>query len=235
MFFKKKEINYFRYPLEKKVDFYFDVFFNPIKQNHLNIHKFETEIKQLIFNELDSFEFNLGRYQVKREKHSLRIQKLHSELGHLTNDWSIDWSWIIHHITFDYLNTGKAIDLIDNSNTKNVLVYKYMPDKYFDFAKDLYLKNIETKEPKIFELRDILKNGHGLKPNIKSYVPLVGVTLWKGFDNEYWDLTELRTISESYHWDAIAQGFKPNEIIGRRIRRTSKIKIYVGGIKKYDV
>lgn len=236
MFFKKKkETSYFRYSLETKVDFYFDLFFSEIKLYNNNIVKFENGIKQLIYNELDSFEFNMGRYQVNRNKHSLGVNKMQSELGHLTNNWSIDWTWIIHHITLDYLNIGKALNLIDNCNEKKILVYKYVPDNYYDFAKKLYLKDLKTKEPKIFELKKIIENGHGLKPNIKSFVPLVGVTLWKGFDNEYWDLTELKTVRDGYYWDVTTQSFKLKEITERRVIRTSKIRIYVGGVKKYEV
>jgi hypothetical protein len=149
--------------------------------------------------------------------------------------WGVNISGQGGSISPEYPNIGKALNLIDNCNEKNILVYKYVPAEYYDFAKKLYLKDLKTKEPKIFELKKILENGHGLKPKIKSFVPLVGVTLWNGLDTEYWDLTELRTIHDSYYWDTTAQRFKLKEITERKVIRTSKIRIYVGGVKKYEV
>jgi hypothetical protein len=232
-FIKKKETSYFRYSLEKKVDFYFDVFFGQLKRNMESIEKHEKAIKYILFQELSSYNFQSGRYYASEGTKGIR--KLSSDLGHLISDWTIDWTWIIHHITLDYQNIGIALHLIDDRNLDKILVYKYVPDKYYDFAKELYLKDLITKEPKLFKLQEILRNGHGLKPNIKSFVPLVGVTLWKGFDNEYWDLTELKIVRDGYYWDVTTQSFKLKEITERKVIRTSKIRIYVGGVKKYEV
>lgn len=223
-----RDVDYFHFSLEKKVEFYFDTFFEQIMKGNVSIKKFENEIKQHILKELDSFEFNKWWCQIGKDKHLLGVKKMHSELGHLTNDWSIDWEWIIHHITLDYVNIGKALYMMDNSHKEKILVYKYLPDNYYDFAQRLYLKDLKTKQPKIFDLKKILQNGHGLKSGIKRFVPLVGVTLWKGFDNNYWDLTELRGCPEHYQWDYVTKSFKSEPNFNRKIQRNSKIKITVG-------
>jgi hypothetical protein len=231
MFFNKnKEIKYFRYSTEKKVEFYFNIFIGQFRKNSPCVRSFKSEIKQLLFDELDSFCFG-NNYLYPNGKYGAR--KLQSELGHLTNNWSIDWSWIVHHIILDYRNIGVAQNLLKKGLDKKILVYKYVPDKYYDFAKRIYLKNIETKEPRIFELTQLMKNGHGLHPIIKEYKPLVGTTLWKGFNNDFWDLTELRTIKDEYIWNADKRMFvlKPYE---RKIERESKIIITIEN-KRYEV
>lgn len=223
-----RDVDYFHFSLERKVEFYFDTFFEQIMKDNGRIKKFENEIKQLIFKELDSFEFNSLGYQIKKDRHSFGVKKMHSELGHLTNNWSIDWEWIIHHITLDYVNIGKALYMMDNALKDKILVYKYLPDNYYNSAQRLYLKDLKTKQPRIFDLKKILQNGHGLKSGIKRFAPLVGVTLWNGFDNTYWDLTELRGCSEHYQWDYVTKSFRLKPIVKCKIKRNSEVKITIG-------
>ncbi len=231
------DVDYFNYSLETKVEFYFNTFFDPFKNCKDSIIKYENEIKQLIFNELDAFELNGMLYQTKKNKHSFGVKNMHSELGHLTSNWSIDWAWIIHHITLDYVNIGKALYMMDNYHKDKILVYKYLPDNYYDFAQRLYLEDLTTKQPRVFDLKNILQNGHGLKSGIKRFVPLVGVTLWNGFDNNYWDLTELRGCPEHFQgmiWNKDKKDFDWPEKYIRTIERKSKIIIMVGD-KRYEV
>lgn len=52
-----------------------------------------------------------------------------------------------------------------------------MPDKYYRFAKALYLKDIKIQEPKLFEPCEILAYGSGLKDRISRLKPVIGATL----------------------------------------------------------
>lgn len=230
---KNKEIEYFNYSLDKKVDFYYDILIRNMNSKDSKLLSFEDSIKTIIFNELDSFELVYGRFQIKKDKESLGIKRLHSDLGHLTGDWTIDWAWILHHIILDFQNVGIALNLLAESKTDSIKVYKYLPLKYYDFAERIYLKDGLTKEPKIFELKELMINGHGLKENQKEFNPIVGVTLWSGFSNEYWDLTELNKFDDDDYWDIEEKRFKakPYE---RKIKRNSKVKITIGD-KKYEI
>jgi hypothetical protein len=74
----------------------------------------------------------------------------------------------------------------------------------------------------------IIQNGNGLKSGIKNFVPLIGVTLWKGFNSNYWDLTELRIVPKGYIWDNIKKRFALPKEWERKVDRKSKIKITIG-------
>jgi hypothetical protein len=119
---------YIQCSLEQTVEFYFDTFLGQFGSSNICINKFENEIKSLIYNELDSFEFNRFLCQTKKDKCTFGVNKIHSELGHLTNDWTIDWEWIIHHITLDYVNIRKAFFYMDEAHLDEIQVYKYLPD-----------------------------------------------------------------------------------------------------------
>ena len=221
-------LEYMQCSLEQTVKFYFDTFLGQFRSSNTCINKFEDKIKKLIYDELDSFEFNKFLCQTKKNKYTFGVKKMHSELGNLTHDWTIDWEWIIHHITLDYVNTGKALFYLDNFHSDKIQVYKYMPENYYEFAQKLYLRNLIMKQPRIFDLMEIIQNGHGLKSEIKNFVPVVGVTLWKGFNTNYWDLTELRIIPKDYIWDNITKRFELSKNFERKVERRSKIKITIG-------
>ncbi len=229
-FIRRKIENHFDYSTKKKVDFYFHFFLTPFFKSHPQIRRTQKEIKGLLFEELSNYCFN-GKYPYPSGKYGIR--KLQSELGSLTGDWSIDWMWILHHITLDYKNIELARNLMKSYQGQRFWVYKYLPAEYYDFAEKIYLKNIETKEPKIFDLKTLIENGVGLRSNMKEYKPVVGVTLWKGFDNDFWDMTELKLIGENYHWNSNKRMFEINHY-KRTIDRKSKVIITIGD-KKYEV
>jgi hypothetical protein len=200
-------LEYMQCSLEQTVEFYFDTFLGRFRSSNICINKFENKIKKLIYDELDSFEFNkLVLCQTKKNRNTLGVRKMHSELGNLTNNWTIDWEWIIHHITLDYINIKKAFFFMDNAHLDEIQVYKYLPENYYEFAQKLYLIDLATnKQPRTFDLIKVIQNGNGLKSEIKNFVPLIGVTLWKGFNNNFWDLTELKIIPKNYTWDNITK------------------------------
>lgn len=222
---KNWENSFFNQSLEEKVDFYFNFFLSRITA----IVDYEKEIKHEILKEFQAYLFCNGR-----ANGGLRsIKQLASELGHLTGTWSFDWAWIIHHIILDFKNIGIFLSLTECHRTQKVYFYKYIPEKYYEFAKEIYLVNLSTQEPKLFEPKELFENGTGLIDNTKRFKPVVGATLWRGFDNDYWDLTELRTITDDYVWDADKKMFilKPYE---RKFERRSKIIITIGD-KKFEV
>ncbi|MBN2636448.1 MAG: hypothetical protein JXR61_09265 [Prolixibacteraceae bacterium] len=230
MLFKRKnnEEYYFNYSIDKKVDFYFDFFFSKIDIH--SIVNYEEIIKNEIVKEFKYYRFFNGRaiYEGSRN-----IKQLTSSLGHLTGAWHIDWAWIMHHILLDFINIGIFQNLPDYNESKKVYLYKYVPDKYYSSAKKVYLKDLCTQEPRLFEPNEILKNGIGLKDNSVRFKPFIGATLWNGFDNEYWDMTELKVISDDYVWDSNKKMFdlKPYE---RKFERKSKVIITIGD-KKYKL
>lgn len=215
----------FNQSLEEKVDFYFGFFLS----RYIIIVNYEREIKHEILKEFQAYLFCDGR-----TNEGLRsIKQLASELGHLTGAWNFDWAWIIHHIILDFKNIGIFQSLTERLRTQKVYFYKYVPEKYYEFAREIYLNNLSTQEPKLFEPKELFENGTGLIDNTKKFKPVVGATLWRGFNNEYWDLTELKTITDDHIWDVDKKMFilKPHE---RKFERRSKITITIGD-KKFEV
>ena len=114
------------------------------------------------------------------------------------------------------------------------LVYKYVPNNYYPIAEKIYLKNIKTREPKIFRIDSLLKNGHGLVTNIKNIKPIVGVTLWNGYYNDFWDYTRLEPTLKGFSWSKEEKCFELPKKFKRKIKRTSKVYITIGD-KEYTV
>jgi hypothetical protein len=227
MLFKKKDkdIKYFNFPLDKKVELYFELFIQNWIKRDQKANGLRDEIQSIIFQELDSYEFNKGRWQIKREKTNLGIQKLHSELGHQTGIWNIDWAWIMHHIILDFLNINIAMNLLNEHGNEKVFVYKFLPEKYYDFAKAIYLKDTLSREPRVFELQKLLRNGNGFYLSQKNIKPIIGVTLLKEFDNDFWDLMELKEFKTDFIWNSENKCFDYKPFF-RKIKRNSVIKIY---------
>lgn len=212
---EKNETDYFYFPLKQKVDFYYDIFISDFAIANKSIIKNEVAIKYLILQELDSYEVVLSDFcQIKRDRISMGIKKLNSELGHLVG-WNIDWYWILHHIILDYRNIIIALHLKEKYKNEKVLVYKYVPTNNIAIAGNIYLKDCTSREPRCFELDELFTQGFGLKANTENIKPIIGVTLWKGFDNNYWDLTELKMFRQNYEWNCIEHRFIMKPITNR--------------------
>ena len=223
--------------VKDKVEFYYSLFFENIVFTTTESEKYKIKITKLIEGELNAYYFDFGRWFVKKDKTSKSLSQLQSELGHMTKRWSIDWVWIFHHIILDFLNIGFA-DYLINKYGSNVQVYKWVPDKNFKLAEEVYLKNPKTREPILFQLDKLIKDGTVLNLKSSKAIPNIGVTLWKDFNDEIWDMTELRKYDESMIWDIETKHFVYNkEDLKRREAKLGMkgvIKITVGN-KTYKI
>jgi len=224
--FSKAKINFFRLSIEDKIDIYYDYFFKDFlgKDIHL-ISSYESQIKILMFEILDSLKFNSIMHEMRSDNPLyLDLRKLNSNLGNLTGIWGIDWAWIFHHIELDYSNVSLANALLD---LNKIRVYKSLPKKYYSKYNKLYLLNTDTREPLIFNVKELISNGHDLKSRKLRNIPAVGIQLFKGYSNEYWDMAKLTIVPSGMTWSKEAKQFRylaPEKIIERK----SKIKITIG-------
>ena len=217
--------------LNKKVEYYYDFFFEQFSLSPTETGLYKTRIKDILVSELNSYYFDLNHWFVKDGKTAKSISNLQSEFGHLTKNWTIDWAWIIHHIILDFLNIGIAGYLIEKYGS-NVLVYKWLPDPYFELAKKVYFKDQTTREPRIFRLTDLLKDSILLNLKTSTVRPNIGVTFWEGFNNEIWDMTELRKYEDYMKWDYSKKSFVYDQEAlikeEKRLGIKGKIKIRIG-------
>jgi hypothetical protein len=220
--------------VKDKVEFYYSVFFENIVFTISESEKYKIKISKLLEDELNAYYFDFGRWFVKKDKTSKSLSQLHSELGHMTNRWSIDWAWIFHHIMLDFLNIGFA-QYLSKKYGSHVLVYKWVPDKYFKLAEEVYLKDPKTREPILFRLDKLINEGTVLNLKSSKTLPNIGVTLWDDFNNDIWDTTELRKYDETKIWDIETKLFvynikdlKKKEIELEKRGIKGKIKVTIG-------
>ena len=190
--------------VKRKVEYYYAFFFENFALSSEESNLYKPRIINILKDKLDSYYFDSVYWYVKKDKTSKSISQLQSELGHLTKRWGTDWAWIIHHIILDFLNISIADYLIKKYGS-NVIVYKWLPDKYFKLADEVYLKDTTTREPLLFRLDKLIKAGTTLNLSASNTRPNIGVTLWNGIDNEtyneIWDVTELRKYEKYRKWD----------------------------------
>ena len=227
MRYKTKRIPHYNFTLIESVNFYFYFFIASIDGYKLIFKKFEKQIKELLYNQLSAYKFQRGNWYINHDMNFLSIQRCRSELGHLTKVWDVDWDWIIHHIESDYREIGKCKNLIETFGDKEIYVYKKLPDKYYKTAENIYLKNTNTREPKIFKLSKLFKNGYGLKPKIRKFKPVIGVTLWSGLSNEQWDLTEIKRFDINQYWDRDIKGFRYKKQDSKKYAHIPDIKFTI--------
>src|ERR1035437_9170648 len=230
---------FIRLSIREKVEFYYSFFFEKFTLSSVESSLYKLRIIKILEDELNYFYLN--RWYLKNNSNSKSISKLQSDLGHLTDRWGTDWAWIIHHIILDFLNIGIADYLFKKYGT-NVLVYKWLPHKYFILAEEVYLKDTKTREPKLFQLDKLLKDGTAINLKASKTKPNIGVTLWNDFDNEtydeIWDMTELRKYDEYMIWDKTKKHFVYDEEMLKReekrlgIKGTIKVTI---GDKTFEV
>lgn len=230
-FNKTIQVDILKHSLDEMIDYYYSIFILSWEKSFGTIKKNRKRIKELIHQELDAFHFANGLWQLKKDKISLGVKKINSELGHLTGIWNIDWSWITHHILLDYRNQTIAFNNIKLNEIGEIKFYKYVPQNYYKVAESIYLKSIETKEPQLFDFHELHKNGTGLKENTTNIKPIIGATLWGGFDNDFWDMTELRILKGDYSWNKTTKEFELKPYF-RKIERKSKIIIRIGDSEK---
>jgi hypothetical protein len=230
-FNKIRQVDILNDSLDEIIDCYYSIFILQWEKTYVTIKRNRKKIKHLIYQELDSFHFSHGLWQVKKNAECLGVKKLSSELGHLTGLWNIDWLWIIHHISFDYRNQMIAFNNIKLSEIGRIKYYKYIPMNYYEIAESIYLKSIETREPKLFDFNELYKNGSGLKKKSTDFKPVIGATLWDGFNNEFWDMTELRVLTSDYSWSNDKKDFELKPF-NRKIERKSKVKIRIGNSER---
>lgn len=230
-FNKIRQIDILNHSLDEMIDCYYSIFILQWEKSAETLKRNRKIIKHLICQEFDSFHFSHGLWQVKKNSKCLGVKKLSSELGHLTGIWNIDWSWITHHILLDYRNQMIAFNNIKLSEIGEIKFYKYVPQNYYKVAESIYLKSIETREPQLFDFHELHKNGTGLKENTTNLKPVIGATLWGGFNNDFWDMTELRILKSDYSWNNTTKEFESKPYC-RKIERKSKIIIRIGNSEK---
>lgn len=230
-FNKTIQVDILKHSLDEMIDCYYSIFILSWEKSFGTIKKNRKRIKELIHQELDAFHFAHGLWQLKKDKISLGVKKISSELGHLTGNWNIDWAWIIHHILLDYRNQMIAFNNIKSNEIGDIKFYKYVPQNYYKIAESIYLKSIETREPQLFDFHELHKNGTGLIENTTNLKPVIGATLWGGFNNDFWDVTELKILKSDYSWSNITKEFELKPYC-RKIERKSKIRIRIGNTEK---
>ena len=232
---KHSNSEYFWFSLEDKIRFYYKFFiedFIKLDKCVKPLDSYKDRIMALLFDELNLYEYNnFGNRIFKEGNCSKGSQKLSSDLGHLTKCWDIDWLWIVHHIIQDYVNVSIALNLLEN---KSYFIYKYIPNKYYSAAENIYLENVITRKPKVLNINEIIKNGHGLKANPSKFLPVISATLWGGYSNEYWDETEIIGIPDGYIWHDEKMMFIPAKRIKQKVERKSKVIVTIGN-KEYFI
>jgi len=186
---------------DRSLDYINNLIIKPIVlRGHLKID--EYDIKQLSELIQDTLE------------NTKPAQNLASDFGHYTKNWSIDWHWIAHHITWDFYNIKQAQTLkkmFDN----NRQVYKSIDNSHSPDGLALYLTDSSNRksEPKIFTLSELIANGSNFGKEKKDWKPVIGVTdfgfrKYHPYDNpeleeieHYYDNTTLSTKSEWEVWD----------------------------------
>lgn len=221
---------------KRKVEHYYDFFFENFALPHEESNIYKKRIQNILEDELSSYYFDFNHWFVKNDKTSKSLSNLNSEIGHLTKKWTIDWTWIIHHVILDFLNIGLAEYLFKKYGS-SVLVYKWLPESYLPLAEKVYLKNIKTREPKVFKLIELINYNIFLNLNNSELRPSIGITLWSGFDNEIWDVTELRKCDEKMIWDKQKKGYIYDEKAlieeEKKLGLKGKIKVKIGNKEFY--
>lgn len=226
-FNKAKQADVLKQSLEGMIDSYYSFFIESWETTFAIVKKNRLIIKDIIYQELDSFHYAHGFLQIKKDKRNLGEKKISSELGHLTGIWNIDWLWIMHHILLDYKNQMIAFHNIKLNESGEVKFYKHVPKDYYPLADSIYLKNVDTREPHLFDFKELYQNGSGFNKKTKNMKPIIGTHLWQGFNNNYWDLTELGIINKNYIWDSNLQSFELKPY-SPRIERKSKVILRIG-------
>lgn len=204
-FFSKtiRTIDLLGYSNDKLINLYFDIFFKNSPLSDKKILDNSKAIKELMYKELSTYKITMSFCTVQND-----IRKIHSSFGHLTKEWDIDWAWVMHHIILDFCNLKLVQHFIEKLGAENVFVYKSLPVNYTKYAENIYLKDAINREPKVFQLIDLLKNPHGLKDLPFHNMPIIGANLWSGFSNKIWDLTELKFFNKNTYWDNTTKSFE---------------------------
>ncbi len=205
--------------ITNRINLYVDSFIllKPLRSDYIYSEELINKIKNLINEVLEK---------------NLPFQKLSSDLGYLTKDWSRDWTWIAHHIVLDHINYKKAVEFL--SDNENALVFKSVFKEDCESCKSLYLQTSENetnKDPKIFKLTELITNGNNLDPKyffeseIKGLKPVVGVSIF-GFNNEF----------EKVYYDYSILSLFKDDLKNSRLERSERkpIRITVKG-KDYFV
>ncbi len=166
-------------------------------------------------------------------------QKLGSDLGHLTKDWSRDWRWIAHHITLDHFNNKKAEAFLNAK--KDAIVYKDVFKEDCKACRKLYLKDSDdesNKEPKLFQLSELINNGNNLNPKyffeseIQELKPVVGASIF-GFNKKdkylYIDCATLSLLRDGYKWDDKLKRFELEHVTKLIGKEPIKFTVEING------
>lgn len=146
------------------------------------------------------------------------LNKLSSELGHLTKDWSRDFDRISDYIMHSAYQHGRAQNLFKNYGD-DVEVYFTVYPKACKHCIRIYLTGDIGSEPIVFKLKDVLGNGNNI--GVKSID-------WKASVNPIhpWCRCTLTVKPPNSVWDSATQRF----ILIRNthgVKRKSKVKVSV--------
>jgi hypothetical protein len=121
------------------------------------------------------------------------LNKLSSELGHLTKDWSRDFDRISDYIMHSAYQHGRAQNLLKNYGD-DVEVYFTVYPKACKHCIRLYLTGDIGSEPIVFKLTDVLSNGNNIgvksidwKPSVNPIHPWCRCTLTIKPKDSIWD------------------------------------------------
>lgn len=171
-------------------------------------------------------------------------QQMASDFGHYTKNWNFDWHWIAHHIIWDNYNLRLANEIENRRFGEDQIVYKdNSTDKNIEYNK-LYLTdpNDDNSQPKLFKLKELIRNGTNIGLDKSNWKPTIGITdfgfyEYHPYDDEtneiemahYFDNSSLMTLPNGYEWNREKKEFelvqKPLTERQKKIRSLVKITI----------
>lgn len=93
------------------------------------------------------------------------IQKIISNLGHKTGDWSRDFSKIVEYISHSALNEGRA-SILARKESKAYFIVQPGACKH---CNKHYLTGGEGSEPKLFTIDELKANGSNIKKKVNEW------------------------------------------------------------------
>jgi hypothetical protein len=146
------------------------------------------------------------------------VGQLSSLLGHKTKDWARDFDRIADYIMHSAYQHGISTKLLEDYGD-DVEVYYDVYEGACEHCIRTYLTNGLGSEPKVFKLKDILRNGNNIGRKAKNYLPSVDPL-------HPWCRCTINRKPPDSVWDMVKQAF----VLVRNtygVKRKSKIKITI--------
>lgn len=144
------------------------------------------------------------------------IKFIAREIAEKTNDWARDLDRIGDYILHEAYDTGRALS-IRKQKGGDAKVYKRVHPKACDSCKKIFLKDIKTGEPRIFEVDELLENGTNVGKKKEDWQATIGPI-------HPWCRCDIFYVPLGHVWSNKSQRFVPDESLRNKNIFSGKIK-----------